>query len=85
MNLTSGTTERRRGQRGVPGGEPPRFDLVNMIVGSYWEMPGLNLTLAQAARLFGVGARTCEVVLDALVGAGVLRLSDDGLYRLPSR
>jgi hypothetical protein len=70
--------------RGLPFGEPPRAELVNTILGSYREMPGLTLTLEQAARLFGVRARTCEVVLDDLVRAGRLRRSDDGRYMLPS-
>ena len=76
-----GAPERRHGLRGTPQGEPPRFDLVNLITGSYREMPGLSLTLSQAARLFGVSARTCEVVLTDLVRTGVLRRSDDGRYK----
>jgi hypothetical protein len=38
----------------------------------YQEMPGLSLTLAQAARLFNVEQRRCAHVLDALVADGAL-------------
>jgi hypothetical protein len=85
MSLRLGTPERRREFRGVASGEPSRFELVNMILGSYWEMPGLNLTLAQAARLFGVRPHTCAVVFEDMVRAGVLHLSDDRSYTLPPR
>ena len=37
------------------------------------EMPGLELTLGQAGRLWNLGADDCRHVLDALVDAGVLR------------
>ena len=36
------------------------------------EMPGLNLTLAQAARLFSLDHARCARALDALVASGVL-------------
>jgi hypothetical protein len=51
-----------------------------MIVGTYREMPGLALDIDQAARLFGVRAGTCRVVLDDLVTDGQLRRMDDGQY-----
>jgi hypothetical protein len=35
-------------------------------------MPGLTLTVAQAARLFSLERVRCMQVLDALVGSGVL-------------
>jgi len=37
------------------------------------EMPGLELTLGQAGRLWNMGADDCRHVLDALVDGGVLR------------
>ncbi len=37
------------------------------------EMPGLELTLGQAVRLWNLGADDCRYVLDALVDAGFLR------------
>jgi hypothetical protein len=51
-----------------------------MILGTYREMPGLRLAVAEAARLFGLRATTCRVVLDALVHEGTLRRTRDSLY-----
>jgi len=50
------------------------------IRGEFQEMPGLSLTLAQAARLFGLTEAECSRVLDQLAGAGVLCLRPDGRY-----
>ena len=72
--------ERRTRNRGTVDSEPHRPQLVSMIVGTYHEMPGLRLHLPQAARLFGLRTGTCRVVLDDLVGKGLLRKADDGQY-----
>jgi hypothetical protein len=48
----------------------------------YVEMPGLRLTLLQAARLFGVPPHVAHAVLDDLVRASVLTCSDRGTYSL---
>lgn len=53
-----------------------------MILGCYREMPVLCLRVEQAARLFGVSVRTCNVVLPELVRQGRLRLDSDRQYRL---
>jgi DNA-binding IclR family transcriptional regulator len=45
-------------------------------------MPGLSLRLEQAARLFGIRARTCKVVLEDLVREGQLRRAPDGQFLL---
>jgi hypothetical protein len=74
--------DRRRQSRGS-GAEPERPELVSRILGTYFEMPGLVLRLQQAARLFSLQFRTCEVVFDALVRAGKLRRTFDGQYALP--
>lgn len=42
------------------------------IHAEYREMPGLRLTLPQAARLFDLELTHCARVLDALVSAGLL-------------
>lgn len=44
------------------------------------EMPGLRLTVAQAARLFDLEPAACERLLGLLVGAGRLQRSPDGRY-----
>ena len=73
-------SERRLRRRDAVAGEPPRRQLESMIVGTYREMPGLSLHLAQAARLFGLRLATCEIVLEDLVRAGALRRTADGQY-----
>ena len=63
------------------------------VQGEFREMPGLTLTVRQAARLFSIESARCERVLGALVHDGIL--ATDGLkfaragsgwgrtYRLP--
>ena len=72
--------ERRMRPRDAVAGEPPRAHLVSMIVGTYGEMAGLQLHVDDAARLFGLRAATCQIVLDALVDDGKLRRTDEGCY-----
>ena len=74
------TEERRRTPRGPVQGELPRAQLTSAVVGAYGEMPGLRLTLGQAARLFGLPDTTCRMVLDDLVKEGKLRRSVEGRY-----
>jgi len=71
---------RRRLARGEPGTEPTRAQLVSMILGTFRDMPGLVLHSVQAARLFGLRTRTCEVVLGDLTASGHLRQGADGQY-----
>ena len=54
---------------------------VERIDNEYREMPGLRLTLAQAARLWGLQAPQCRALLGALVERGRLVETPDGLYR----
>ena len=42
------------------------------VRGEYREMPGLRLTLSQAARLFNIECTQCEQVLNTLVTDGAL-------------
>jgi hypothetical protein len=51
-------------------------DLRTRIRAEFSEMPGLKLTLPQAARLFNLEHARCERVLGALVNGGAL--SSDG-------
>lgn len=53
-------------------------ELLRRIEAEFREMPGLRLTLSQAARLFSVDLLECERVLQTLVRAGRLRFSDGG-------
>jgi hypothetical protein len=52
------------------------LDLCTRVQAEFNEMPGLRLTLPQAARLFSIEASRCERVLGALVHAG--HLATDG-------
>jgi hypothetical protein len=55
-------------------------DLVRRIESEYREMPGLNLTIAQAQRLWGVDQATCLRVLSLLVTRRVLKRTPAGTY-----
>jgi hypothetical protein len=48
-------------------------DLRSLIRAEYREMPGLNLTLPQAIRLWTAEPALCSQVLEALVDTGFLR------------
>ncbi len=50
------------------------------VRGEYREMPGLLLTEAQAARLFGLESDVCRHVLATLVAEGFLVRTRDGRY-----
>ena len=80
MQYRLGQPERRSVIRGTSHAEPSRGELVAMILGMYREMPGLSLYLRQAARLFGVPAVTCQLVLDHLVVRNELQKTADGQY-----
>jgi hypothetical protein len=56
--------------------------LAARVRGEYEEMPGLRLTVAQAARLFGLAPAVAHAVLDDLRRASVLNCSDRGTYSL---
>lgn len=55
-------------------------ELIDRVRGEYLEMPGLCLSLAQAARLCSLDQRTCAQVLDALIELRFLTLSAKGTY-----
>lgn len=58
----------------------PPEGLVARIRAEYGEMPGLRLTVSQAARLWQMDAGACEAVLQALVAEGFLKRTDDGSF-----
>jgi hypothetical protein len=65
-------------------GRPPAFvDAVNRVRAEFLEMPGMQLTLAQAARLCHLEPKSCEAALDALVDAKFLaRTRNDRFARV---
>jgi hypothetical protein len=50
------------------------------VHGEYREMPGLRLTVRQAARLFSVAPDVADAVLQELRHAAILARSDDGAF-----
>jgi len=54
-------------------GESLDGDLSERVRGEYREMPGLQLTLAQASRLWNTNLTVSQTVLDALVETAFLR------------
>lgn len=47
--------------------------VVDRVRAEFVEMPGLELTLPQAVRLWGLGADDCRHVLDSLAETGFLK------------
>jgi len=61
---------------------PPRLtDLTSRIRGEYLEMPGMCLTLSQAAKLWNVDRDTCKYALESLMQAGFLYKSGETFLR----
>jgi hypothetical protein len=80
----------RARQRAITAFEEDR-DLVMRVLAEFREMPGLKLSLPQAARLFGVEAARCERTLGRLVQSGMLAtdgrvfVRPNGIVRQPDR
>ena len=59
---------------------PAIREAILRVEGEYRAMPGLSLTLAQAARLWGLDQGTCEQVLTKLIERRVLKRAWNGTY-----
>ena len=55
-------------------------EVLRRVQGEFLEMPGLRLTHAQARRLWGLDAASCEALLTALVDANLLFQTRDGAF-----
>ena len=55
-------------------------DVLRRVQGEFLEMPGLRLTEAQARRLWGLDAASCDALLGALVDANFLFRTRDGAF-----
>lgn len=53
--------------------ESPTAELLPLVRADFDEMPGMRLTLAQAARLWNTDTATCARALQSLIDAGYLR------------
>ena len=82
MTLRIGAPDRRRHARGLSQNALRRGDLIDRIVGSFREMPGLRLTLREAALLLGLPETTCLLVLNSLAEDGRLIRDDQERYAL---
>jgi hypothetical protein len=51
---------------------------VERVRGEFLEMPGLRLTVPQAARLWGLDVASCEAVLAVLIRSSFLRWTAAG-------
>lgn len=60
------------------------INLLVRVYGEYMEMPGLQLTLAQASRLWNLQPATSAHVLERLVDASFLRRTGDRYVRADS-
>ncbi len=54
------------------------------ILAEYREMPGMRLTIAQAARLWALDLASSEILLRSLAATGKLRHSATGQYSSPT-
>ncbi len=63
-------------------GEQPKNRVLEQVRAEYLEMPGLKLTVQQAARLWNVGVAESERVLGELAEGGLLHRDRSGAYRL---
>ena len=52
--------------------------LVDRVRGEFNEMPGLQLTIPQAARLLGIEQDACKDVIESLVASSFLRRTSAG-------
>ena len=59
--------------------------VVRRVRAEFIEMPGLHLTEAQAARLWGMEQETCEAVIAALLDASFLRRTTRGAVARANR
>jgi len=60
--------------------EPAIREALARAEGEYREMPGLCLTLPQAARLWALDCRTCELILTNLIERRILKRALNGTY-----
>jgi hypothetical protein len=59
---------------------PRVVDAVQRLRGIFLEMPGTQLSMADATRLSGLERPVCRVVLEALEDAHFLKRGRDGIF-----
>ncbi len=79
--MTATTLERTEHQQAVSRSRSEIAILCSRVEAEFVEMPGLTLTLSQAARLWGATSSQSLRVLSDLVDAGFLMRDARGAYR----
>jgi hypothetical protein len=82
MIIEGRIAERRQVTRGNSDRDAKRSNVVDTILGSFNEMPGLCLSVEQAARLFNLGIESCQIIHEDLVRESRLHRDARGQYRL---
>jgi hypothetical protein len=59
-------------------------EVMRRVQGEFLEMPGLRLTEAQARRLWGLDAESCDALLGELVNEKFLSRTGDGAFVRPT-
>jgi hypothetical protein len=59
---------------------PRVIDAVQRLRGIFLEMPGTELSMADATRLSGLTRPVCRIVLEALEDARFLKRRSDGVF-----
>jgi len=81
VQMTTSPEERpATAPRNAAGAPQAMSPLAVRVHGEYWEMPGLRLTVRQAARLFSVAPDLADAVLHELRRASILACSHDGAF-----
>ena len=80
QNRASQVTTRSEPVRADDMRTTPIREAILRVEGEYRDMPGLSLTLPQAARLWGIDRSTCERVLANLIERRVLKRALNGTY-----
>lgn len=83
INLVPATAVLRPRPAGERRNVAAREALLRRIRDEFEEMPGLSLTLVQAARLFALTPEACSRILLRLVDERQLCVKSDGRYGLP--
>jgi hypothetical protein len=70
-------------RKGV-GAMSPSHNLLNRVKSEFLEMPGLQLKIDQAQRLWNLDRASCETLLGVLVEAKFLRRDANNVYGVAS-
>jgi hypothetical protein len=65
----------------LPSRTRHRIDDLRRIRGEFIEMPGLTLTIAQAARLWHLDPQDCKALLERLIADGFLKCHHESYSR----